>query len=168
MEDQNKVLLPKNRPSRYIAIVLYFIALAVDIIRFVLEINKEGFLFFSFTILVFDVIFGVFLLIGLIKRNFKWLNLMLIIFKVFDGTYYILSSMVSLDSGHYNILDQVITDFCIVAGFLSFFSLLLFCMHYYSEEQRFWKALKISIIITGIVLGIAFIMSLINFLQHDE
>ena len=165
---EEKDLLPKHSPSRYIAIVLYFIALGVDIFRFVLETSAESFSTFSFVVLAFDVVFGVFFLLGVIKRNFKLLNLMLIIFKVFDGTYYIFFSAMRIDEGSLNTLDRVMTDFCTVAGFLSLATLLLFCLHYYLEEKKYWIGVKISIILTGIILAVACILAIINVVNEDS
>ena len=161
MEDHQ--ILSKKSPFRYIALALYVIALGVDIYEFVNELSGgTTFLYVNLALFIFDIVFGIFLIYGLIRRNLTILNLLLIIFKVYDGTYYVVQSLSSIDAGHINTLDQVSSYLCVAAGVLSFITLFFFSLHYYFEKKRFWFWVENTMFLTGIILLAAVIISICN------
>ena len=115
---------PKSLPKefsimRLSAIFLYIFAVVIDIFRFAFEMASGTFLFYELAVIIFDTIFGLALLFGLFKRNYGLIDLMLVILKVWDGTFFILNSLTKIDTGHINTLERVTNDFLFVAGILS-------------------------------------------------
>lgn len=159
---------PKNRkkhnyaPARYFATGLYMLALGIDIFHFIYETVNYGFTYYGFTILFIDVIFGFFLIYGISRRNLKLLDLMLIIYKVFDGTYFMIVGSRRIDAEHFNMLDSIASYLVALAGIVSFITLLFFCLHTYFKNRKFWTCVKISIIVTGIILAVAVALMVTN------
>ena len=87
---------------------------------------------------------------------------MLVILKVWDGTFFILNSLNKIDSGHINTLENITNDFLLVAGVLSLTTFFFFCLHYYFEENKYWHWIEFTVLLTGIALLGATIVAIIN------
>ena len=127
------IVLPKDKAPRMriAAIILYMITITVDIVRFVFSIVDGIFSFYDLAALLFDTFFGIVLLFGLFKRNYSLIDLLLVILKVYDGTFFILNSLMRIDNGHANTLDFVSNMFLVGAGVVSLITFIFFCFHYY-------------------------------------
>ena len=134
----------------------------MDLARFGYEVKDGAMLYYDIAVFALDLIFGIALLWGLIRRNFALIDLMLVILKVYDGTFFILKSLARIDAGHINLLDQISNYFLLGAGILSLITLLFFCFHYYYEKNRFWNWIMITVILTGFLLLVSSVLSIIN------
>ncbi|MBO4682863.1 MAG: hypothetical protein J5618_03280, partial [Bacilli bacterium] len=57
------IVLPKQpSPERIIAMVLYLVAIIIDITRFAFELASGEFLLYEIAVLIFDTLFGMALL----------------------------------------------------------------------------------------------------------
>ena len=100
--------LPKERaPVRIVAISIYIFAVVLDLIRLIFQFRETQVVYYELAVLVFDAVFGIALIVGLLKRNLALIDLMLVILKVYDGTFFILNSLMRIDSGHINTLDRI-------------------------------------------------------------
>ena len=163
---------PKKLPvefsaMRLAAIIFYIFAVTVDIFRFSFEVASGAFLLYELAVIIFDTIFGFALLFGLFKRNYGLIDLMLVILKVWDGTFFILNSFMKFDSGHINYLERITNDFLLAAGILSLTTFFFFCLHYYYEENKYWKWIEFTVFLTGIALLGATIVAIINCTTGD-
>ena len=163
------IVLPKDHYPvlRVIAMVLYFIAIAIDITRFVFQLMSGEFILYDMAVLIFDTLFGMTLLFGLFKRNYSLIDLMLVILKVYDGTFFILNSLMKIDDGHINTLDFTTNMFLVAAGVVSLLTFVFFCFHYYFEENKYWKWIESTVFLTGLLLLFAVILSAINYFDQQ-
>ncbi|MBE6134314.1 MAG: hypothetical protein E7178_06605 [Erysipelotrichaceae bacterium] len=160
---QTPKALPKEfSPMRLTALILYIFAVAVDIFRFAFEVADGAFLYYELAVIIFDTVFGFALVFGLFKRNYGLIDLMLVILKVWDGTFFILNSLMKFDNGHINSLELITNDFLLAAGILSLTTFFFFCLHYYYEENKYWRWIEFTVFLTGIALLGATIVSIIN------
>lgn len=160
---QTPKALPKEfSPMRLAALVLYIFAVSVDIFRFSFEVASGTFLYYELAVIIFDTVFGFALVFGLFKRNYGLIDLMLVILKVWDGTFFILNSLMKFDNGHINSLERITNDFLLAAGILSLTTFFFFCLHYYYEENKYWRWIELTVFLTGIALLGATIVSIIN------
>ena len=165
---QTPKALPKEfSPMRLAALIFYIIAVAVDIFRFSFEVASGAFLYYELAVIIFDTVFGFALVFGLFKRNYGLIDLMLVILKVWDGTFFILNSLMKLDNGHINYLERITNDFLLAAGILSLTTFFFFCLHYYYEENKYWHWIEFTVFLTGIALLGATIVAIINCTTGD-
>lgn len=165
---QTPKALPKEfSPMRLAALIFYIIAVAVDIFRFSFEVASGAFLYYELAVIIFDTVFGFALVFGLFKRNYGLIDLMLVILKVWDGTFFILNSLMKLDNGHINYLERITNDFLLAAGILSLTTFFFFCLHYYYEENKYWHWIEFTVLLTGIALLGATIVAIINCTTGD-
>ena len=160
--------LPKERaPVRIVAISIYIFAVVLDLIRLIFQFQETQVVYYELAVLVFDAVFGIALIVGLLKRNLALIDLMLVILKVYDGTFFILNSLMRIDSGHINTLDRISNYFLIAAGVVSLITFFFFCLHYYFEENKYWKWIIFTVLLTAILLLVSAIISTINFAQGN-
>ena len=165
MEQTPKVLPKEFSPMRLAALILYMVAIVVDIFRFSFEMASGTFLYYELAVITFDTIFGLVLVFGLFKRNYGLIDLMLVILKVYDGTFFILNSLNKIDTGHINLLERLSNDFLLTAGIISLITFFFFCLHYYFEENKYWRWIEFTVLLTGVALLGATIVSFINCLN---
>ena len=145
--------LPKERaPVRIVAISIYIFAVVLDLIRLIFQFRETQVVYYELAVLVFDAVFGIALIVGLLKRNLALIDLMLVILKVYDGTFFILNSLMRIDSGHINTLDRISNYFLIAAGVVSLITFFFFCLHYYFEENKYWKWIIFTVLLTALLL----------------
>ena len=162
------IVLPKDKsPERIVAMVLYSIAIAIDITRFVFQIQSGEFLLYDMAVLIFDTLFGIALLFGLFKRNYSLIDLMLVILKVYDGVFFILNSLEKIDHGHINTLDFTSNMFLVAAGVVSLLTFIFFCFHYYFEENKYWKWIESTVLLTALLLFVSVVLSTINYINQQ-
>lgn len=162
------IVLPKQpSPERIIAMVLYLVAITMDIGRFIFQLVSGEFLLYDMAVLIFDTLFGMALLFGLFKRNYSLIDLMLVILKVYDGVFFILNSLTKIDNGHINTLDFTCNMFLVAAGVVSLLTFVFFCFHYYFEENKYWKWIESTVMLTGLLLLVAVILSAINYFNQQ-
>ena len=163
---QTPKALPKEFSlMRLLALILYIFAVAIDIFRFSFEVASGTFLYYELAVIIFDTVFGFALVFGLFKRNYGLIDLMLVILKVWDGTFFILNSLNKIDDGHINNLERVTNDFLLAAGVLSLTTFFFFCLHYYFEENKYWRWIEFTVLLTGIALLGAAVVAIINCAQ---
>jgi len=162
------IVLPKDKsPMRIIAIVLYSIAIVADIGRFIFQMTSGTFALYELAVLIFDTFFGLALLFGLFKRNYSLIDLMLVILKVYDGTFFILNSLMKIDNGHINTLDFTSNMFLVAAGVVSLITFIFFCFHYYYEENKYWKWIESSVMLTAILLFVAAVLTIVSYVNNQ-
>ena len=165
---QTPKALPKEfSPMRLAALIFYIFAVIVDIFRFSFEVASGTFLYYELAVIIFDTVFGFALVFGLFKRNYGLIDLMLVILKVWDGTFFILNNLMKFDNGHINYLERMTNDFLLAAGILSLTTFFFFCLHYYYEENKYWHWIEFTVFLTGIALLGATIVSIINCTTGD-
>lgn len=162
MSQTPKKLPVEFSPMRLLALIFYILAVAVDIFRFSFEVAGGAFLYYELAVIIFDTVFGFALVFGLFKRNYGLIDLMLVILKVWDGTFFILNSLMKFDSGHINTLERITNDFLLAAGILSLVTFFFFCLHYYYEENKYWHWIEFTVFLTGIAFIGATTVAIIN------
>ena len=163
------IVLPKDHSPalRIIAMILYFVAIFIDVGRFVFQVMDGEFLLYDIAVLTFDTLFGIALIFGLFKRNYSLIDLMLVILKVYDGVFFILNSLTKIDNGHINTLDFVSNMFMVAAGVVSLLTFIFFCFHYYFEENKYWRWIESTVMLTGLLLLVSVILATINFINQE-
>lgn len=158
-------LIKNGKTARILAMILIAIALVLEAIEFFIGAS-HNFKFESLFLFVFDLIANGLILGALFFKNIPLIETGLIVVKVFDGTYYPLSSSRKLDVlvrlsniDAINICEHVIFA---LAAFALLVALLFFCLYKFRGVRHAWDVMKILLLGAALLMMASIVISSIE------
>ena len=158
-------LIKNGNTARILAIILIAIALVLEAIEFFVGAS-HNFKFESLFLFVFDLIANGLILGALFFKNIPLIETGLIVVKVFDGTYYPLSSSRKLDvlvrlpnKDAINICEHAIFA---LAAFALLVALFFFCLYKFKGVRHAWDVMKILLLAAALLMMASIVISSIE------
>lgn len=152
---------------------LILIALLLDITCFIGVTINSGFNFISLFFLLFEVILHLTLIIGLLFKNVRLFNIMMVAVKVFDAVFFsflIAERVQNIYSGA--VKPQGVFEFVNLLSYglstiLLLLILIFFIFNSVTGKHFYWKTMKLFFLITIIVMFFCSVAEIINFIKYS-
>lgn len=152
---------------------LISIALLLDIACFIGTTIHNGFNFISLFFLLFEVILHVTLILGLLFKNVRLFNIMMVAVKVFDAVFFAciigeraqaIYSGVSQPKGVFEIINLLSYSLSTV---LLVLILIFFIFNSVTGKHTYWKIMKLFFLITIVVMAFCSVAEIVNFVRYS-
>lgn len=161
-----------NEHAYLLSTVLIIGALLLDITFYIGETIHEGFSSVNLFFLFFEVILHVGMVCGLLLKNTRLFNMLMVSIKAFDAIFFSFIIGKRLDSiykgtlpsgmhDYVNLVSYALSAICLLA------ILLFFVLNGATGKHIYWKIMKILILITIGTMLVCSIFEIVNFFSKD-
>ena len=158
-------LLSKTKHAWICALVGFALVIGMQCASFTTQcfVNK-GFDLYSFGVFFFEVLFCTLTIIGLAKKNKKWVLFVLCIFKVYDGVHY---PLMCLQEAHEwqemtTVHQKCGFIFFTIASILLLFAFACFVLEHFLNKEVFWNLMKLALLVSAAFMVAGFISYMIT------
>jgi len=162
-----------DKHSYVIAVILFTLALTIDVAVYAGNIIKNGFSAYLTVMFSFEIILHLFLIYALIRKNQKVGNVFMIAVKVFDAIFF--SSIIAIK------IDKVIADPSLkemisrldfVAYALSTILLIIILVFFIANnvtgKHKYWVVVKIAMLLTAVTMLVCSCFEIYNLVNHTS
>ena len=152
-------LLSKTKHAWICALVGFILVIGLQILSFTTQCVDLGFDGYSFGVFFFEVAFCALTILGLAKKNKKWVLFVLCVFKVYDGVHYPLLCLQELGEWKEmtTVHQQIGFIFFVIASILLFVAFVCFVLEHFLEKEVFWNLMKLCLLISAVFMIAGFI-----------
>lgn len=161
-----------DRYAYLISTVLIVGALSLDVTLYIGQTIHGGFSVVNLFFLFFEIILHVGMIIGLLLKNSKLFNMLMVSIKAFDAVFFCYIIGARLDSiykgtspsgmfDYVNLVSYALSAICLLA------ILIFFVLNGVTGKHIYWKIMKILILITIGAMLICSIFEIVNFFSND-
>ena len=157
MAFQFNLVKNKNR-ARMVAIVINTIALLLAANEFVISIINTGFWLENLASFLFELLLNTALIISLLIKEIEFIEMSLVLLKVYEGTYYPIISAQRLDALMQDEARALtIANHTMFASFsfMLLISLLFFVLFRLTHKNHFWHLMKLVILVGSVLMCVS-------------
>lgn len=168
---ENFNAIRNRRVARMMGIILIMISLIIQVVEFIWLTNVNGMVYETFVAFVIELVTNAALIYCLVRERHELIEVVLVVLKVFEGTYYPIKSaqrldtLIHSDATRFDVFTHILFA---VSAFSLLIALVAFCFYKHRNSIKAWNIMKILILLSTLLMLISTILYIVETAVNPE